>query len=233
MFHQKFIGVISLFLFLNVSFTSLVQAQSQAGTWYVYFFKHQFKESNFGIQGDTQYHDWKIVSDFSQFIVRSGVTFTPKNTRIKFVLGYAYVLNGKLGESKETINENRIYQEILLPQKVGSRFYFTHRFRYEERFVENQDFRTRFRYNLFLNVPLNKKEFEYKAIYLTFYNELFINGEKSIGNDIEVEYFDRNRTYLGLGYFLKPNAKLQLGWIRQVTNLTHNGQVQLSLFHTF
>ncbi|MEM9261674.1 MAG: DUF2490 domain-containing protein, partial [Bacteroidota bacterium] len=121
----------------------------------------------------------------------------------------------------------------LLPQKIGKRFLITHRFRYEQRWVENQDLRTRFRYNLFLNVLLNADQLGKKALYLALYNELFINGETEIGNGREVQLFDRNRTYLGLGYGLSNKLRVQVGAMRQRTVAWGKWQTQLSLHHSF
>jgi len=191
--------------------------QSQTGAWYMYFYTHQFKNSQFGIQGDFQYRDWQGLGDKEQLLLRSGFTYTPKNANIKFTLGYGNVTSGIPGSSDDTSAESRIYQEALIPQKFG-RLYLTHRFRYEQRFVENQDFRTRYRYNLFLNIPINKKELSPKTIYAALYNELFINGQQDIGNNQTVELFDRNRTYLGLGYVLNEKIRFQLGWMNQKTN---------------
>lgn len=205
--------------------------QSQTGAWYMYFYNHQFKESQFGIQGDFQYRDWQGLGDKEQLLLRSGFTYTPKDSGIMFTLGYGHITSGVPGENDDTSSENRIYQEALFSQKPGSRFYLTHRFRYEQRFVENQDFRTRYRYNLFLNVPLNKKELAPKAVYAALYNELFINGQQDIGDGRTVEFFDRNRTYLGLGYVLNSNIRFQLGWMNQKTNIWGKGQLQLSMHH--
>lgn len=206
---------------------------SQTGAWWMYFFNHDFKESNFGFQGDIQYRDWQGIGDMEQLLLRSGITYKPDNTDIKLTLGYANITSGQFGSSNDTSLENRIYQEALLPQKLGSRIYLTHRFRYEQRFVENQDFRTRYRYNLFVNVPLNKKEMITRAYYFSFYNELFINGQQEIGNNKEVALFDRNRTYLGLGYIFSKKIKLQLGWMNQKTNAWGKGQWQVSVHHNF
>ena len=115
--------------------------------------------------------------------------------------------------------------------KFGKRFYTNHRFRYEQRFVEDQDFRTRYRYNLFLNIPLNKPELDEKTIYLSFYNELFINGQRQIGNGKTVEFFDRNRTYAAIGYQIKKGLKIQAGFMKQTTNTWGKNQLQLSLHH--
>jgi len=48
-----------------------------------------------------------------------------------------------------------------------------------------------------------------------------------------VEFFDRNRTYLGLGYVLNSKIKFQLGWMNQKTNTLGKGQLQVSMHHNF
>ncbi|MEL6804854.1 MAG: DUF2490 domain-containing protein, partial [Bacteroidota bacterium] len=130
-------------------------------------------------------------------------------------------------------HENRIYQEALFSNKIGSRFLLTHRFRYEQRWVADQDLRTRYRYMLFLNIPFNKTDLSKGAIYLALYNELFINGQRDIGNGRSVEIFDRNRTYLGLGHSLSDRLRVQLGWMNQTTDAWAKGQAQFSAHHTF
>ena len=216
----------------------IVSAQSgpdedQLGAWYMYFFNADFGESNFGVQGDYQFRFWDAGGDLEQILLRTGLTYRPDNANVLFTLGYANITTGTFGESKETSNESRIYQEALIPQKLGNRFQLTHRFRYEQRFVEGQDFRTRYRYNLFLNVLLNNTEMVKGTVYLALYNELFINGQRDIGNDRQVELFDRNRTYLGLGYKILPKLRVQAGWMLQTTDNWAKGQAQLSLHQNF
>ncbi|MBV7268328.1 DUF2490 domain-containing protein [Winogradskyella luteola] len=220
------------FLFIFGTINAQVD-ESQTGAWFMYFYNHQFKDSQWGIQGDFQYRDWQGIGDMEQLMLRSGLTFTPKDSGVMFTLGYANITTGQFGDGDDTFVENRIYQEALIPQKLGNRFYLTHRFRYEQRFVENQDFRTRYRYNLFLNVPLNSKELSPKAYYIALYNELFINGQQDIGDGGEVELFDRNRTYLGLGYVLNSKIRFQLGWMNQKTDNWGKGQWQISMHHNF
>jgi len=205
--------------------------ESQMGAWYMYFFKAQINESRFGVQGDIQYRNWNLGGDLEQLLLRGGVTYNPKNTNALFTLGYGNITTGAPGDSDESVAESRIYQELLLPQKVGERFLLIHRYRFEQRFVEDQDFRTRFRYTIFVNVLLNQKTLSKNALYLALYNELFINGQKKIKDDIEVPIFDRNRTYLGLGYGITDKLRVQAGWMKQITNNWHKGQLQLSLHH--
>ena len=197
----------------------------------MYFYDHQFKNSQFGIQGDIQYRNWNLIGDLEQLLLRSGLTYRPKGANVKLTLGYANITTGAFGDSDATSGENRIYQEAIMPHQLGNRLYFDHRFRYEQRLVENQDFRTRYRYALFLNIPLNKSSIEPSAVYLALYNELFINGQTDIGDNRTVELFDRNRTYLGMGYQLSPALSVRLGWMNQKVDAFGKGQLQFSLHH--
>lgn len=224
---------ILLLLFL---FVIRVQAQNnsdQLGAWYMYFYTTKFKNSQFGIQGDVQYRNWNTIGDLEQLLLRSGLTYKPTNTDVTLTLGIAHVTSGAIGDSNQTATETRIYQEALVPLKVGKRLYFNNRFRYEQRFIANQDLRTRLRYNLLLNIPINKTTLSKNTFYIALYNEIFINGEKNIGNNRTVNVFDRNRFYAGLGYGITDKLRLQLGFMNQSTETAGKDQIQCSLHHTF
>lgn len=207
--------------------------EDQLGSWYMYFFNTSFGESRFGVQGDIQYRSWNAGGDLEQLLLRGGLTYKPKETNVLLTFGYGNITTGAFGDSDETSGESRIYQEALIPQKITDRILLTHRFRYEQRFVENQDFRTRYRYNIFVNVLLNKSAMEKKTVYLALYNELFINGQRDIGDGRSVQVFDRNRTYFGIGYGLRNNLRLQVGGMRQATDNWAKYQAQFSLHHSF
>jgi hypothetical protein len=207
--------------------------EDQLGAWYMYFFTKKFENSQFGIQGDYQFRYWNLGSDLEQLLLRTGVTYQPKNTNLTFTLGYGYVASGQFGESTDRTIESRIYQEALLPQKVSGRFLLTHRFRFEQRWVQNQDFRSRFRYNLFVNVPLNGTELKKNVLYLALYNEIFINAQREIGDGRTVEIFDRNRAYLGMGFGLRDNLRVQGGWMLQSTDQWTKGQLQVGIHHSW
>jgi hypothetical protein len=234
--HQIMKLFLTAAILFATTFSSMAQGgpdEDQLGSWYMYFFQKKIKNSQFGIQGDYQLRLWNVGTDLEQLLLRTGVTYTPKNANITFTAGFANITTGQFGEGTNNVNENRVYQEALIPQKVGNRFYLTHRMRYEQRWVQNQDFRTRYRYNLFLNVPLNATELKKGTVYAALYNEIFINGQRNIGNNRTVELFDRNRTYLGLGFGLKDNLRVQGGWMKQTTNNWAKGQTQISLHHNF
>jgi len=224
----------ALFFFsviINFNANSQVD-EDQLGGWYMYFWNTEFGESKFGLQGDVQYRNWNVLGDLEQLLLRAGVTYSP-NENVKLTLGYGNITSGAFGDSNDTYTESRIYQEALLPHKISDRVYLKHRFRYEQRWVEDQDFRTRYRYNLFLNIPLNQPNLDKNSLYLAFYNEIFINGQKNIGDGRSVEIFDRNRLYGALGYAIKDNLKIQFGFMEQTLNNSSKGQLQLSMHHSF
>jgi hypothetical protein len=81
----------------------------------------------------------------------------------------------------------------------------------------------RFRYFLAVNVPLNKKTMDKKAIYLSAYNEIFLNTEKPI--------FDRNRLYGALGYVINKNIKIEAGFMAQTLENSNKNQFQIVIFN--
>lgn len=207
--------------------------EDQLGAWYMYFFSGKMGEGPWGVQGDAQFRNWDLGGDLEQLLLRGGITYSPENANIKFTLGYGNITTGAFGDDNSTVSESRIYQEALFPTVFADRFFLTHRFRYEQRWVEGQDMRTRYRYNLFMNIPLNQPNLKQGAIYLALYNELFINGERSIGSGNTVEVFDRNRFYTAVGYSIKDNLRTQLGVMKQTTNNWSKNQLQWSLHHSF
>ena len=208
--------------------------QSQEGLWSMYFWGKRFGDSNFGAQGDIQYRQWDIGEDLEQLLIRGGLTWRPSsmnNTLLTF--GYANITSGEFGPSDDKSTEDRIYQEALLSQKLAKWLHLRHRFRFEQRWVENQDFRSRFRYAVFADIPLNGIDPGPGSIYLALYNEIFINGERDIGDGREVELFDRNRAYAAIGYGLKNGSKVQFGYMHQESANFGKGQIQLSLHQSF
>lgn len=232
-YSKQFLTVFLLFSLFGSKMAAQTPDGNQLGAWYMYFYNAKFNNSQFGIQGDIQYRDWVGFGDREQLLLRSGFTYSPKDSDIMFTLGYGNISTGKYGEIDDPVIENRIYQEALFSNIVLKRVLLSHRFRYEQRFVESQDFRTRFRYNIFMNIPFNNTKLIKDTYYFAFYNEVFLNGERNIGNGNTVQFFDRNRTYLGLGYTIKKGMRVQLGWMQQTTVNWQKGQLQFSLHQSF
>lgn len=195
----------------------------------MYFYNFTFEDSNWGIQGDVQYRDWHGLGDRQQLLLRSGVTYSPEKSYALYTFGFANLTSGVPGPLDSPTTENRIYQEARFPVKIHERLHFAHRFRYEQRWVEGQDFRTKYRYALSLNMPLNNTSFEKGTVYLSMYDEVFFNGQQDIGIGQRVDWFDRNWMYFGLGYVTSPSSRVQFGWMEETTANDQRGQLQFSL----
>jgi hypothetical protein len=207
--------------------------EDQTGAWYMYLWNTSLEDSRFGFQGDIQHRNWDSGGDLEQLLIRGGFRWTPEGSRTSYTFGYAHITSGAFGPSGAKAREHRVYQEALLPQTLGRKIFLTHRFRFEQRWVDGLDFRTRARYFFGLNYPFNQDALGKGAIYLSFYNEVFVNLERDIGNDLRVDYFDRNRFYLAGGYSATDNIRLQFGYMHQESNTVDKGQLQFNLFHSF
>lgn len=119
-------------LFIGGGLNAQTPDEDQPGAWYMYFFQKNFEDSRFGIQGDYQFRFWDLGGDLEQILLRTGATFKPDDADILFTLGYGHIITGQFGEGSNNFSESRIYQEALFPGKVGGRFLFTHRVRYEQ-----------------------------------------------------------------------------------------------------
>ena len=81
--------ILSLTIISLFALSSRAQVnEHETGAWYMYFWSTEFKQSGFGIQGDFQLRKWNIFGDLEQLLLRSGVTYSPKNADLKFTLGY-------------------------------------------------------------------------------------------------------------------------------------------------
>ena len=86
-----------------------------------------------------------------------------------------------------------------------------------------QDF-LRFRYNLNIQCPINKKEIVPGAVYLSLSNEIFINNKNP--------YFDRFRTIAEIGYFISPSLRVESGLLWQILEKSDRCQLRFSVLQT-
>jgi|TARA_B110000967_G_C18736812_1_gene485527 hypothetical protein len=184
----------------------------------IYFGNNKLNEK-FNIHNEVQYRNYNAVGDLEQLLLRTGLGYnlTPNNNNL--LLGYGFIRseNYQNLDTKLVLNEHRIYQQFITKQSFG-RVIFSHRYRLEERFVAD-DFKMRFRYFLATNVALNHKLLVPNTIYLSAYNEIFINAKNQL--------FDRNRIYGGLGYKVSNNLKLEIGYMNQRFFVGNRDQINL------
>jgi len=213
-------------LILGLMLPSLAQAQdSNLGNWLIYIGNKKVNEK-WNIHNEVQYRNYDVIGDLEQLLLRTGLGYTFDENKSNLLLGYGYILSENyIGNTDEkiSVNEHRIFLQFTTKQKIR-KVALMHRYRFEQRFVED-DFKMRFRYFLGLNIPLQYKPEGKNPLYLSAYNEIFLNTESSV--------FDRNRLYGGLGYKFSKNLKLELGYMNQFFENSGRDQINLIAFVNF
>lgn len=217
-----------IFFFLFILFLPLRghSQSSDIGNWLIYFGNKKIS-SKWNWHHEVQYRNYNVVGDLEQLLLRTGVGYNLTENNNNLLLGYGFIHSQNyldFATDKLNINEHRIYQQFITRQSI-SRVQVQHRYRFEQRWIDNQDFRLRFRYFLSLNVPINNTSMTDKTWYGSMYNELFINNKDGI--------FDRNRLYLGLGFKLNKTAKFEIGYMNQFLNSGNRDQLNIITFINF
>lgn len=197
---------------------------SSLGNWLIYIGNKKIDEK-WNIHNEVQYRNYNAAGDLEQLLLRTGLGYNVTNNS-NILLGYGYILSENyIGDTddKVTVNEHRIFQQFTTKQNIG-KVGLSHRYRFEQRFVED-DFKLRLRYFLGVNIPLQYKEDGKNPLYLSMYNEIFLNTKSSV--------FDRNRVYGGIGYKFSKNLKLELGYMNQFFESSGRDQINLIAFVNF
>ncbi len=213
------------FLTFFITFNSHSQ-ESDLGNWLIYIGSKKIN-SKWNLHHEVQYRNYDAISDLEQLLLRTGVGYNlSENNNNNILLGYGYILSENYvanSDDKIAVNEHRIFQQFTTKQKIGV-VGLSHRYRFEQRFVE-RDYKMRFRYFLGLKVPFKKTEDDVSPLYLSAYNEIFLNTKSSI--------FDRNRLYGGLGYTFSKQLRLELGYMNQFFETSGRDQINIIAFVNF
>jgi hypothetical protein len=219
---HKINQILLLFLLIPFSFYS---QPADTGNWLIYFGNKKINEK-LNWHHEVQYRNFNFLGDTEQLLLRTGVGYNLTENNNNIHLGYAFIYNEPyIGDTdtKTNFNEHRIYQQFITRQAFG-RITMQHRYRFEQRFVQD-DFRLRLRYFLALNIALNQTQMTDKTVYLSLYNEIFLNTEQT--------FFDRNRLYGGIGYRFSPNIRTEIGLMNQSTISASRNQFNLITFFNF
>jgi len=216
--------LILILLTLFFSLRSFAQS-SDLGNWWIYFGNKQLKKK-WNWHHEIQYRNYNIAGDLEQLLIRTGIGYNLSENNNNILLGYGFVhsqpyIRGT--DEKTSTNEHRIYQQFTTRQNYPH-LLIQHRYRIEERFL-GEDFKMRFRYFLALNVPLNNATMAPKTIYLSAYNEVFLNAKAPV--------FDRNRLYGAGGYVINKRFRFELGFMRQLLTANSRNQFQVVVFGNY
>ena len=219
---KKIILGLSLLLFSTMGYSQ----SSDLGNWLLYFGNKKI-DSKWNWHHEVQYRNYNAIGDLEQLLLRTGIGYNLTENNNNLLLGYGYINSQNYidnTDEKVTVNEHRIFQQFITRQSF-SRVKLQHRYRFEQRWIDDADFRLRFRYFLSLNIAINNSDIVDKTLYGSIYNEIFINDDQA--------FFDRNRLYFGIGYKLNKTAKFEFGYMNQFLNNGSRDQINLITFINF
>jgi hypothetical protein len=244
-FYKKMKNIF-LILIIGLGFQmSNVSAQTvtQTDSWWMYFGNHRINEK-LGLHTEYQFRRSDFATNWQQSLMRVGLDYYLPNKTMATV-GYGWIVSFPYGEQPIAVatTEHRIWQQFVLNQNIG-RFYFNHRYRLEQRFIENASldangekqvdgfkFRQRARYRFLVTVPITKKTLEDNTLFFAAYDEPFLG----FGKGISTNFLDQNRLYFALGWRFDKDFNVQLGYLSQRVmksdgvKIENNNTMQLGL----
>ena len=213
---------------------------TQENGWYMYFGTYKVSPS-LSIHSELQVRRSGIIKDPQQLLVRTGLNYhLSKATTV--TLGYGFIDTHPYGKQPvpKRFIEHRLWQQLILNHSEG-RFLFNHRYRQEQRWLEtplstDSDFNylNRSRYRFMVNIPLNNRSMDKGTVFLSLYEEIFLNFGKNVRNNI----FDQNRIYAALGFQTGTNSNIQVGYLNQRiqkadgVHYENNKTFQIAFSHT-
>jgi len=232
-----------IILFLNMALKGFSQNSSSEiihdnMLWLGYYNTINFNDK-WSLNSDAQFRTKNGVKNNSQALIRTGLSYKINN-KIDITSGLAHFRFFITNE--RTRGEWRPWQEIKLTSNFGS-VNLINRFRVEQRYIEGvidsqpsnkYNFNFRFRYRLDVKIPINKEKEEGKNFYLLLGNEIMVNA----GENINSNYFDQDRLFVGLNYELNKKITLQFQymhiWQQLATGntLMNLDVIRFNLYHT-
>ncbi len=219
-------SALCIFLFLMTVPVFSQSPLATTGNWLMGFNQTRLHDK-WSIHTEAQYRSFEITPNTEQMLLRGGINYHVNNF-VFASIGYAYITNYAFDKDQLSgvqVSENRIWQQFLMRNNLG-RCLFEHRYRLEQRWIKSNNstkYLDRIRYLVRVTIPLNKKEIEKNTLFLSFYDEIFIN--------LSATPYDRNRLYGAIGYQFLPYANIQFGYLAQTVNTTTKQYLQAAVFY--
>lgn len=208
---------IFVLIFAIISFFGFSQKTIQdQSVWFAYVGQYKVSQ-RWGYQLEAQFRMDNELGRSIQNLYRIGGIYSFDNK--KSVAGGYSLVKTYNKTVDDYLNENRYWEQFQYNHSWKKNT-MTHRFRLEQRFVENltsnnptnssTEFQNRFRYlnrNLFhiTNLKSDKEEF-----YAIIQNEIFL----TLGNNkVNSKVIDQNRFLIGLGLGFQKNIRFELGYM--------------------
>lgn len=214
---------------------------NQYSGWGAIFHTQRFSK-NWGASFDMQFRSANHYEYLRNVLLRPSINYYFDKNKIA-ALGYAYIAtNGRNADDQHTYRpENRIWQQLIINQKLGLTVALQHRFRLEQRFLGNNAglndhyFSQRLRYFARAVLPLKHDSVFKKGIFIGLQNEVFVNVQNK--EKVNNHFFDQNRAYLALGYRFSKQIDAEIGYLNQYTKQREsyiiNHVMQLAIYTRF
>jgi len=223
-FHPRRLFLIAALLFA-VSCAHAQVNEDEMGAWYAWFYYRNIDDTPWATQMIVQRRNWDTHGDLQQRLILGLVSYKPADHPIRYGLGYYHLRNGTPGPSSVTRDAHIVFQQGLYTRLLGERNYFTGRLRLEEHMPDDSDSFRRLRTYLSINRPLNRTTLDAGAVYLSLYDEHFLELD-NVG-------YALNRAYAGLGWKMTDHTSWQVGIMRQSTRTYAKNFWMFNLFHHY
>jgi len=151
-------------------------------------------ERKWGGYAEAQARANGVLKEYFYYELKAGLSYDiDPNFTVLVGSGYYRTSDYRDLEAGPLTVEKRLWEQLVLTQ-YSKRLKLEHRYRIEQRWVsfrgDSTAFRQRFRYRLNGFFPLNKRTVSTGTLFLSAYNELFLNPAGPV--------FERNRLYGGI-----------------------------------
>ncbi|OUJ74276.1 DUF2490 domain-containing protein [Hymenobacter crusticola] len=168
-------------------------------------------ENKWGGFAEVQARTDAVFAKYFYNELKGGVSYDLDKNFTAMIAGGRYATSDYRALEDGPLNvEKRLWLQLVLSQYLD-RLKIEHRYRIEQRWFDyrgdSTGRRNRIRYRLNAFLPLNSKTIKDKTVFLSVYDEIFLNPKGPV--------FERNRVYGGVGYQFNKHLLLQVGWVNQ------------------
>jgi hypothetical protein len=207
--------------------------RSQANAWLVGS-ADVWATPHWGLQSEVMYERSELGAAPQQIEVRAGLQRL-LHSGARVAVGGTFVHNSPYGPfaARASSSEYRAWEQLTIDQRTGV-VSLTHRYRFEQRWVERPlgatatgapatdvAYGLRLRYQARATVPLTPTSRPH-PLYAIASDEVFL----SLGPHAPLNLLDQNRAYLGAGVRWSPRLRTELGYMDQVILRADGRQVE-------
>ncbi|QJD97448.1 DUF2490 domain-containing protein [Mucilaginibacter robiniae] len=229
--------LLSAFIIVQLLNGNRVKAQRQEFSgWGAYFHTQKFSK-HWGALFDAQFRSADEIKYLKHPLIRPALSYYFNPNQLASV---GYLFTGTYNHAPEGNTfrrEHRSFEQFIHNHKVNTSIAVQHRFRLEQRYVDQLQekdafFAQRFRYFVRGVVPFKKESTFNKGAFVGLQNEVFANVQNR--DKVNGSIFDQNRAYVALGYRVSKQFDVEAGYLNQFINQveqnTMNHILQVALY---